>query len=670
MSRVLERGQRAEVVAPQESSSLALWLAVAGTGAFLLAAPSEFCTHPPTDYNFWPQALALLWLCGLALCLALSSPRWPSSQGTSQLLSLFLGWSFFAALTAVYKHDAWVELSRVSGGLFLYFALRALRPHLFALTMCAVLGASLQGLGALIDFSQTHNLRQMGGFFPYTFGFLNANLFAALLAPALLLSVLLPLETWRRSRNTVFVLLASIPGVVLALALALTSSKGGFVAALAAILVLCLALWRAKREVVAPIVRRAWPILLLITLAFGAVAFKTVGTRLARARGTDDNSTQFRAYLWRSTLNMANAKPVLGFGPGAFPTVYPRFALVGYTRTAHQSWLQIASESGWPSLVLLLGAFAFAVRDGWRKLKTANWAQAACGLAALTAVFVHGFFDAGWSIFCVLALLCVALALCSPEDEQVGAPQRGLNFPFLGATLVLLLAGYGTQGAATGEDLRAKAEDNVRRGLPQSTAFDAVEADESSARSWNLLGRVTPPDNRQAWTKAFETAAQLQPDNAAHPRDFARRLDQLPAPTPADLKQISDLYDRAVELDPLNSSLRLERAKWRIDHKDGHGFDDLEFVLKEWDAPFGKYPAIGREDDVNLDFARATVFIAPRLKAQGQNARLNALVKRALDDCALARQLLIKYPPSPDTPPSIRKFKDLDELEAGLKALQ
>ncbi len=669
MLRVIETEMRGEV-ATQQSSSLPLRLAVVGLGAFLLAAPSQFCTHPPTDYNFWPQALALLCLSALALCLSLCSLRWPALRGTSALLLAFGGWNFFATLAGVYKHDAWLELSRLSGGLLLYFALRALRSQLFALTTCAVLGATFQGLGALIDFSQTHNLRQQGGFFQYTFGFLNANLFAALLAPALLLSVLLPLETWKRSRNTAFTLLTSIPSFVLALALALTSSKGGFVAALAAFVVLFIGMWRARRDAVARFARRAWPVLLLVALVFGAVAFKTVGTRLARARGTDDNSTQFRAYLWRSTLLIANARPVLGFGPGAFPTIYPRFALVGYTRTAHQSWLQIASESGWPSLLLLLGAFAFAVRDGWRKLKTANWARAACGLSALCAIIVHGFFDAGWSIFCVLALLCVALALCSPEDEQVGAPQRGLNFPFLGATLLLLLAGYGTQGAATGEDLRARAEDNVRRGLPQSTAFDAVEADESSARSWNLLGRVTPIDNREAWTKAFETASRLQSDSAAHPRDWARQIDYLPAPTSADLQQISRLYDRAVELDPLNSSLRLERAKWRIDHKDGRGFDDLEFVLKEWDAPFGKYPAIGREDDVNLDFARATLAIAPRLKAQKQNARLALLVKRALNDCSLARQLLIKYPPSPDTPSSIRKFKDLDELEAGLKALQ
>ncbi len=668
MSQVLAGEKRADVAA-QGAPSLSLRLAIFGTGAWLFAAPLQFSNHPPTDYNFWPQALALLYLCAVALCLALSPVKWPSLRGTSGLLLAFGGWSLAATLLGVYKHDAWLELSRISGGLLLYFALRALPARLSTFVWCAVLGASVQALGALLDFSQTRNLREMGGFFPFTFSFLNANLFAAMLAPALMLSVLLPLEVWRRGRKTGFALLAGVPALVLTLALALTSSKGGFVAAFVAGIVLCAAIWRARKTATSRLLRRAWPVLLVAVVVIGGVAGKTVGKRLLQTRGSDDNSTQFRAYLWRSTVAMANARPLAGFGPGAFPTVYPRFALVGYTRTAHQSWLQIAAESGWPSLVLLLGAFAFAVRDGWRKLKTANWAQAACGLATLTALFVHGFFDAGWSVMCVLALVSVALALCANDSEvESSTERRGLNLPFLGATLVLLLGGYGTQQVATGEDLRALAEDNVRRRLPQSTAFDAVEADEGSARSWNFLGRVTPLENREAWTKAFETAARLQPDSAAHPREFARHLDRLPAPTSADLKQISSLYDRAVELDPLNSSLRLERGKWRLDHKDGRGFDDLEFVLKLWDEPYGKFPALGRDTDINLDFARATLALAPRLKQQN---RWKTLQKRALEDCAAVRALQKSNAAMIEAMAgrsSAHNFADLDELENGLRA--
>ena len=55
----------------------------------------------------------------------------------------------------------------------------------------------------------------------------------------------------------------------------------------------------------------------------------------------------------------------------------------------------------------------------------------ACGLAALAAVLVHGFFDAPWSVLAVLALVSLALALCAPEEDAAPATQRrGLNWPF------------------------------------------------------------------------------------------------------------------------------------------------------------------------------------------------------------------------------------------------
>ncbi|RYG55622.1 hypothetical protein EON80_30420, partial [bacterium] len=380
------------------------------------------------------------------------------------------------------------------------------------------------------------------------------------------------------------------PTVLLLLALAVTGSKGGLVAALAALLVFGAAVVRAKGGLVRGFVKRAWPILLVALLVFGAVGAKTVGPRLLQAGGSDNNSTQFRVYLWRSTVDMVKSRPLFGFGPDAFPTVYPRFARVGYTRTAHQSWLQIAAEGGVPALTFLLGAFAFAVRAGWQRLKTEQWANAACGLGALTGVFAHGFFDAGWSITPVIALLCVTLALCAPESRQNGVrgepkeQRRGLNLAFLGATLILIVGGYGTQKAANGEDLRSQADAELRRGQATNAPQEAVQADAGSARLWSFLGRATPIDNRDVWEAAFGTASQLQPDNASHLRSWATQLEALPAPAARDVTKQGELFDRAVALDPLNSSLRLERAKWRLDHKNGRGFDDLEFVLSEWDA--------------------------------------------------------------------------------------
>jgi len=635
-------------------------------GLFFLVAPSEFINHWPTDYNFWPQTIACLSLGAIALLLCVSGAKF-RLEPIGLCLLAFLGWNVLATFSSVYHHDAWLELARLSAGVFAFFAARALSSKTNLLIIALVAGACIPATRAMLDFLSTHNTRQFGGF-P------NPNWFAGLLAPCLVLSLALPILIFRRTRSAALAIVGFAPFLLLALALALTSSKGGFFAALVALGVFALATTRAKGALVGRILKKSWPVLLVFALVLGAAGAKTVGPRLLRAGGADSNSTQFRVYVWRATLSMAKARPVVGFGPGSFPTIYPRFALVGYTRTAHQSWLQTASEGGFPSLLLLWGALLLAVRSGWRKLKTSAWQGGALGLAALSAIFVHGFFDTPLSVLTVLALFCFLLALCVPNEPDEKPPPRGLSLPFLGATLVLLLAGYGTQRAALGEDGRAAVEDALRNRQPPPSGglSEALASDAGSARLWNFTGKATPLDSRGEWEGAFNTAMRLQPDNGAHPRDFARRLSESPAPTSAYLKQTEGLYDQAVTLDPLNSGLRLERGKWLLDHKIGRGFDDLEFVLREWDSPYAQFPALGRDLDINLDFARATLALAPRLRSQGQTARLKSLVARALKDCAEARQvqknntaLFAQIGPQS----SLGHYEDLDALEEGLRAL-
>lgn len=645
-------------------------LAFGALGLWLLAAPSQFSNHWPTDYNFGPQSLALSLLGAVALLLSVAGLK-ARFEVVSLCLVLFLGWNLVATFMGVYKHDGWLEMARITGCVFVFFAVMAQGERMDWLVVAAVVGALYPAIGALFEFFGTAG-RQFGGY-------LNPNLFAAMLVPTMVLSLLVPILVWRRTHSAMVAGGSSVVTVVLLLALAVTGSKGGFVAALVALLVFGVAVVRAKGTLVRGFVKRAWPILLVAGLVFGAVGAKSVGPRLLQAGGSDNNSTQFRVYAWRSTVDMVKARPLFGFGPDAFPTVYPRFARAGYTRTAHQSWLQIAAEGGIPAVTLLLGAFVFAASAGWRQLKTAQWAHAACGLGAFVGVFVHGFFDAGWSATPVAALLFVALALCVPDTKQIAVVgdqrqevgRRGLNLAFLGATLFLMLGGYGTQKAASGEDLRAEADDAMRRGIASNAGLEATQTDAGSARLWNFLGRSTPIGNRDVWEEAFLKASQLQPDNASHLRAWAGQLGSLPAHSARDVTQEGELLDRAVALDPLNSSLRLDRAKWRLDHKDGNGYADLEFVLNEWDAPYGKYPALGRDIDINLDFARATLALAPRLKAQKQTARLQSLIKRALDDIAAARVLQRTNAAMIEAMKgqvSLNNFGDLDALESGLRA--
>jgi tetratricopeptide (TPR) repeat protein len=55
---------------------------------------------------------------------------------------------------------------------------------------------------------------------------------------------------------------------------------------------------------------------------------------------------------------MALAKPILGSGFGAFEAAYPRYAELGYTQHAHNSYVQLAAEAGLPATLLLFVGLA------------------------------------------------------------------------------------------------------------------------------------------------------------------------------------------------------------------------------------------------------------------------------------------------------------------------
>jgi hypothetical protein len=77
-------------------------------------------------------------------------------------------------------------------------------------------------------------------------------------------------------------------------------------------------------------------------------------------------------------------------------------------------------------------------------------------------------------------------------------------------------------------------------------------------------------------------------------------------------------------------------ANWRLGHKDSRGYADLTRIIALRSEPYGRYPALA--DWINLDYARATVQLAPYLAKTGQKARALSLIKQGLADCDNARQ--------------------------------
>ena len=91
--------------------------------------------------------------------------------------------------------------------------------------------------------------------------------------------------------------------------------------------------------------------------------------REAEAGGAQVHSTKFRLYVWRSTLEMIRDHPLVGLGPGTFEFAYPRYAIAGPTKHAHQLYLQVGAEVGLPALVMFIIALLAIVKGYFDTLR-------------------------------------------------------------------------------------------------------------------------------------------------------------------------------------------------------------------------------------------------------------------------------------------------------------
>jgi O-antigen ligase len=625
--------------------------------AVALAAPHELSGFWPASRDYWPQSLGLI--VGIVACLMLAlsgeeaqHSRPPLSPLGACLLG-FAAWSALSIATAAYQHDALLELSRLAAALVWFGVARRLlwhpvaqveRQRLAILALAATLGALwVCGLAAW-GFVQGRT-RQPSTFY-------NANLFANYAAMGLPLAA----STWLLWRRSLPGLVAGVLGLgaigVCGVGLLVSYSKGGLASGALGLMAFAFWAWKARKKSVASTwhaqKRVLAPVLVCVVVGASLLFAATVLPRLRSAGGSESHSTQFRAYTWRGTLAMANARPLLGHGAGSFPSAFPRYAQAGYTRSAHQSWLQIAAETGWPSLLLLLGALGLGLRRLGQYRKEASrphraLAGAGAG-AALVALFVHGCTDSGWGILsiAILTALCLALLDAPPEDffsteqrEEQREERRPLAIRWLLPMLPLALAAsYGLKSQAA-EQARAESRALMRNGANASALAKAREATELSpldARMWaNQAFLREASGDKEGAAVDHGQARTLQPTRASHALNTARLFAER-----GDNSKARSFFDQSVALDPQDTSLRLERARFLQKTGDSRGAQaDFERVVALADEPYGRYPAT--PEVVNLDFNRARLALAQQARLNGDAARARTLALRGLEDIKKAR---------------------------------
>jgi O-antigen ligase len=209
----------------------------------------------------------------------------------------------------------------------------------------------------------------------------------------------------------------------------LSGSRGGMIAVLVQAVILGIFLGLKKNT------RTAW--MAGCTLLVVALLMFWIGGSGAVERFTsihNEAKTELaggiRLAIDRDALKMFRDKPVLGWGLGNFPVVYPQFRSFyseKFVNEAHNDYLQLLVEMGSLGFLTALWFLALTVRSALKKLVDWSWdfngSVALAALLGCTGLLVHSFLDFNLQIPANAALFYVLCAIAA-ADTRFGAHRR------------------------------------------------------------------------------------------------------------------------------------------------------------------------------------------------------------------------------------------------------
>ncbi len=415
-------------------------------------------------------------------------------------------------------------------------------------------------------------------------------------------------------------------GVVLLLqliALLTTGSRFGLVSLAVALAVFAAGVLTAARHgLVLPKATRLLVGILGIGLALGGAAFaKPV---LVRLQNFQDNSSAFRVWTWRGSLHMAFENPLFGTGIGAWTDLYPRYALTGFTRLAHNGYLQMADECGISALLALLALLALVgvtVTRGLHRLPDTEGRSGGgflpsdnrlllCGLAgSLAGGVVQNLIDSDWSVFFLGAVFWTFAGLAAGaaewETEAVASPVPKPALIAAGSVAAALLLLTGTQGvgagyAVTAQDQKASDPGGAAESYGAARVWDPVNgrypSDLGYAIDYARSGDLVSAEN------ALDAAVALEPNSVNY-----RRLGTVLQAAGRNADAVA-AYQNGLAAEPNSLDLLLRLARLSPPASSlGYYRKLAELEL----SPVGTARALGESVEPNFAYADAALGDAP-----------------------------------------------------------
>ncbi|MFZ0794471.1 MAG: O-antigen ligase family protein, partial [Candidatus Korobacteraceae bacterium] len=222
-------------------------------------------------------------------------------------------------------------------------------------------------------------------------------------------------HVWRRPVRVLFGFVA----LIMASTIFLSQSLGGILGFTGEILVLGALLARGRRSRQGLV----WLVLLGVFLAVWLSVLRPVGLmdRLTSLRSPlDKGDAGIRAVIVKDCFKMVRQRPLLGWGLGTFPTVYPAFRSFyseDEVNEAHNDFIQILVETGVAGFGLMVGFIILVYRGGMRSLE--HWRRdprASVTMAALvgcTGLLIHSLSDFNLQIPANAALFFALTAIAT-----------------------------------------------------------------------------------------------------------------------------------------------------------------------------------------------------------------------------------------------------------------
>ena len=401
-------------------------------------------------------------------------------------LALLGGWT---ALSGIWAPDAGapvVEAERV----LLYLAAAAAAVALGArgLLPWAVLAATfVLSAWALLDKLAGHGGARLEGPIGYTNGLGLTAATGAILAVGLA----------RRRPALLATLAVFLP------ALALTYSRGSWLALAAGLAVLAALAARAHPRALAGLVAAVVLLGVVVVVAGRHGAAPSSGNVSSRLSSLSGNG---RGDYWRVALDEASAHPLLGGGAGTWDRWWlARRPNANGALDAHSLYLETLAELG-PLGLALLAAVVLLPLAGLRRMLRHEWAPACA--AAYVALLVHAALDWDWELpgVALCGLLCAVALLGGgdPRPLRLRTPVVGVAAALAAAVFFLQVGNAALRRASSGEDLGAARRADAWQPWTVEADLYAGEAQlatgdvGAAARTLRSVTR-RDPGNAEAW---------------------------------------------------------------------------------------------------------------------------------------------------------------------------